>query len=381
MSPTDMGIYGLMTTAIGLSLYLLGMDFYMFNTREILSEDKERIVLLIRDQIVFHGVAYIFLLPLLLIIFMIGFLPWNYLGLFYLLVVLEHVSQELQRLLITLSKPTMANIILFFRSGLWVYAVIAVGFYYKGERTLTYIWYGWIIGIIINLVFGAYAFRKMKWRSVIRQRVDWDWIRKGVLISLPFLGATLFLKTVEFSDRYFIRINHGDAMVGVYTFYANITNAIQTFVFAGIIMILQPKIVAAYQNKKFHEYKLLMRRMSLGVILGVMVLSFLAYVGIFPILGLIGKQIYLQYNYAYDILLIAIIANILSQIPHYVLYVRKMDKAIVFSSFAALFISVSMNAILVPRYDLVGAAISNLCAMVSLGVVKCVMASKALIDE
>ena len=71
----DLGTYGLLVTCLGLGVQLLGMEFYIFNTREILGCDEPERVILFRDQLVFHSLTYIVVLPGLSILFFTNTLP------------------------------------------------------------------------------------------------------------------------------------------------------------------------------------------------------------------------------------------------------------------------------------------------------------------
>mgnify|MGYP000633025648 CR=1 FL=1 len=48
-----LGEYGIIVTSISLIIYLVGFDYYVFNTREILTS-KENIIEKIRKQFFFH---------------------------------------------------------------------------------------------------------------------------------------------------------------------------------------------------------------------------------------------------------------------------------------------------------------------------------------
>ena len=81
-------------------------------------------------------IAYAVVLPLLLTVFLCGLISWKYAGWFYVLLIIEHISQESGRLLITLSRPTRASIVLFLRSGIWVYAVLATTYFGPTDLSL-----------------------------------------------------------------------------------------------------------------------------------------------------------------------------------------------------------------------------------------------------
>lgn len=376
LAPEEIGIYGVFTVTVSISLYLLGMDYYIFNTREILASDKSNHPVLIRDQAIFHGVVYVVILPIILLTFVIGIIPWEYLGLFYIILILEHVSQETNRLLITFSRPIAANFSLFFRSGAWVYVVVVLFLLNDKVQGLTVIWTGWIFGLIIGIGIDVFHLSKLNWQVVKGHPINWKWIKRGVITALPFFGANIALKIIEFSDRYFIKYFYDDALVGVYTVYVNIANVVVVFVTSGVITILSPKIIRSFQNGELEKYRNYMKKLTVGTIMSSLIIGTLAAVGILGVIKLLDKPIYSEYLISYWIRILSVIIYSLSLIPHYVLYVRRSDKKIIVSSLAALFMSLIMNFILIPNYGLTGASISILLAYLLLIVLKTIFAFK-----
>lgn len=370
LSPEEMGEYGLFTITIGIAIYFLGMDFYIFNTREILSSEKSEQVYLIRDQIIFHILVYLFVLPMLIFVFFSGTLSWKYAPWFYILLILEHLSQESSRLLITISRPLISNIVQFVRSGLWVYFAVAVAAMWSEMRNLTTLWFLWCIGGISSLWISCWILKKSGIYIDFNRSINWQWIRKGLKQSSLFFLSTLALMITQYIDRYLLKYYYGESLVGVYTFYCNIANVIQVFIYTGIIVIIHPKIIQAYQKNKVDEYRALMKKLSTAVIVGTIPLSLLAAVAIKPILMLVNKSAYQDHLTAYWILLIAVVINVLGQIPHYALYAKKKDKAIFISTICAMSVSILMNILLIPIYGLIGAAMSSVLSMITLASIK-----------
>jgi len=376
LTPEDLGIWGLMNVTIVMSLYFLGLDFYVFNTRELLAHDDKQRVMLIRDQIVFHGIMYLIVLPILLGVFVFKFISWQYIGWFYLILVLEHLSQEAARLLTTLFRPVMANLVLFFRSGAWIYAVVATAYLKEDLRGLETIWAGWAIGVAISIIIAIYILRFLPWSEIKNSPINWKWIKSGTTVALPFLLATMSMVGIQYIDRYFIQHFWGEAEVGFYTFYAQIANVIFVFIFTGINMILYPKIIESFQKGMFDKYRALMKKMSVGIVGGIVILSVLAAALINPLLVILDRQEYTQYSHIFYILLVSVAFLTISFIPHYALFVRKKDKAIVGSSIAALIMAGIANFILVPLYGLTGAAYAAVISMATMFLGKLIMTLK-----
>jgi O-antigen/teichoic acid export membrane protein len=370
LSPEDLGVFCLMTVTITTALYLLGMDFHVYNTREILARGSGSVPILIRDQLVFHAGVYILALPALLAVFLGGILEWRYVGWFYALLVLEHLSQESYRILVTLSRSPLANAVLFLRSGAWVYAVIALGLAGPQYHRLSSIWVGWLFGVVSSLILTALVLCRLPWRENLSAAVDWKWIRRGTSVCLPFLTATMAMLLAQYVDRYFIKLYHGDAMVGVYTFYAGIANVLRVLAFTAVTVIYYPKIIATFQSSQFSGYRQLMTQFGrkLAMVAGAMLVILAT--AIDPILSITGKQLFREHLAIYWILLTSATVLTFSEIPHYALYARRLDRALVGSGFIALAVSLAANALLTGPLGIKGAAIASCAAMCALLVAK-----------
>lgn len=189
MGAEELGIYGLVSVTIGISLYFLGMDFYTFSAREMLARPREDIPLLIRDQCIFHGLTYTVMMPLLLLVFAADFIPWKYIFWFYILLILEHISQETYRLLITISRPVVANTVFFFRFGAWAYIVGGMAVFTDSARSLGIILMSWALGELISLIIAGFYLKDLAWQRLSIHKIDWFWIRSGFKTSGFFFWA------------------------------------------------------------------------------------------------------------------------------------------------------------------------------------------------
>ncbi|BDV43445.1 hypothetical protein GURASL_23680 [Geotalea uraniireducens] len=370
LDPIDIGIYGLFTATVSYSHYLLGLDFYTYAQREMLSIRKDLWGKLILNQFAFYGSVYLVMLPFLLLVFLTGLLPWHIAGWFYLVLSLEHISQELCRLLVICSRVTLANVTLFFRGGAWVYVVVTL-FKFKHEtQGLTAIWIGWSIGVALSIVLGFWGVINVVGRSQIGNHIDWSWIRRGFKVAIQFLLGTLALRGLFTFDRYFLDLFSGKAVVGIYSFFMSIANALQSFADAGVISRHYPLIVSAYRTDRLDEYKHHLKNLAVGIV----VLFILFIVGLFsiiqPILNYIGREVYSEHITILWVLIIAVGIYSISMVPHYALYSRKADRSIAIVSIISVLIFIAFSMWLTPQYGANGMAISVLIGMCCLCLLK-----------
>ena len=131
-------------------------------------------------------------------------------------------AQEAGNVLIGLSRPFAANVVLFLRSGAWSYPVIALAIASPESRSITNVLLAWIVGTVASIVVAAWFLRGLDWRAASRESIDWAGIRSGLKTAAPFMltgGASLGLL---FFDRFVVEAYHGLDSVGVFTFFAAI---------------------------------------------------------------------------------------------------------------------------------------------------------------
>ncbi len=335
LEPGLLGLYGLLAAAIGYSLYVLGFDFYNFSTREIIGSNSREWLRIVRDQSVFYLIMYFFFMPVVLGVFYMGLLPWNFFAWFLVLLFLEHFAQEMNRILVAMSEQLFASIVLFLRSGTWCLAVVLFMWLDEGLRQLEFILAGWAIG-----AFSACALSLLKLRSLDRLAlclpINWRWMRRGVKVAAPLLVASLAVRGIFTFDRYWVESVTNLEVLGAYVLFISMAVAVLSFLDAGVVVFFYPKLVAAAKAKEFAVFRQVMRSFSVNIIVVTAFLVICCWAIANPLLVWVGNDIYIQYLYLLHWLLLAITFYSLSMIPHVALYAFDKDKTITYSQLAAL---------------------------------------------
>ena len=358
LSPADVGVFTLMYATTTLGILLLGARFDVYSTRAICANERTNTAVIICDQIVFHVLVYAAILPLMLLLFVAHILPWTLAVWFYGLLILEHSGQECNRLFVALGQPLRATFVFFIRSGAWAVVVIPLMFFAPAYRNLQTVWVMWAAGGVASLLFSGWWMRSLGWRAAIREPIDWGWIKRGLKPSMAFTVAIGAMQLVNTIDRYFLAATWKNEYVGVYGFYANLTNFIPTFAETGIVSIVLPTLLASAASKDWDLYQKTMHKMSRGVWLIVIATALLSG-AIAPIVLLLVKKqaIYGHFLPAFAILVAAEVAFTLSFIPHNALYANHKDRAIAYWSVVSLIVAVIGYAALTPRFGVYGVSI------------------------
>ncbi|SFM70661.1 lipopolysaccharide biosynthesis protein [Halopseudomonas yangmingensis] len=361
LDPEEVGLYGLVAATVGYALYLLGFDFYTYTTRELLKREKTEWGGLLKSQCAFSMVTYLVFMPLLLILFAFDVLPSYLLGWFFALLVVEHISQELNRLLIAISRPLLASCVLFLRTGLWALLVVGVMFWQPASRSLENVLMSWTLGAAIAVVLGAGSLLRMGLGGWRRQ-IDWRWVWSGIKIAIPFLLATLAVRGIYTLDRYWFESFAGMEVLAAYVLFIGMSNALMSFLDAGVFAFMYPALISHWQQCSANDFKRQLKQLLLHTAVFCLLFITVAALVLPLLLDWIGRPVYQEHSYLFGWLMAATVLMALSMIPHYALYAQGKDKHIIFSHLGALLVFILSVLVLAPFNTLLAVPAAICCS-------------------
>lgn len=331
----SVGYYGLFTATVGYCLYFVGMDYYVFVTREILKAPIDQRGRLLKGQIALSSLLYVALVPVATVLLNKADWPGHLLWWFVPILLLEHLNQEISRLLIAFSEQVSASLVLFVRQGSWVLVVLALMSWDAQIRHLDAVMALWVCAGVSAAALGIWKVRQLQiggWGYSI----DWAWVRRGVAVSAAFLIATLALRGIQTIDRYWLEALVGIEVVGAYVLFMGVSSALVVFLDAGVFSFSYPALIKHNHHKEYALARTKVRHMifqTLAVCLAFDVVSLL----LLPyLLNWIGNPAYQNAVILYPWLLASMTINAVGLVPHYALYAYGWDKPIVYSHLAAL---------------------------------------------
>lgn len=335
LDASSVGYYGLFTATVGYCLYFVGLDYYVFVTREILRASNDQRGLMLKGQVALSGLLYLALLPVAFLL--LGHLGWpaSLLWWFFPILLLEHFNQEVYRLLIALSEQITASLILFVRQGSWAVAVVGVMALHADNRNLDVVMALWTCAGIGAALLGIWKIRRLGlggWRGGI----DWGWIRKGIAVSATFLVATLALRGTQTVDRYWLEALGGIELVGAYVLFTGIAAALMVFLDAGVFSFTYPALIRHHHDKEYDLARAKVRTMFAQTLLCCLAFTVVSWLLLPWLLDWVGNPVYKNALHLYPWVLAAMVINALGMVPHYALYARGNDKPIIGSHIAAL---------------------------------------------
>lgn len=358
MSSEKLGEYTIFLTTVTLSIYFLGYEFYTFAQREYNYTNKDVFVIQLRDQMVLYVGIYLVLFPILFLV-VSNFINSHFYFLFSL-IALEHINQELYRVLVAMGKPIHATSNNFFRSGVWVFIYILVVLYDHKFANLEHLYLFWILGELFCLFFSIFSLKSLSWTTTLKSKINFKWLWKGIKISTIFFGSGIALKFLEYSERFYIKSLLGNSEVGVYFYFYNIAYLPYTFFVTVIIINFLPELIQTYNENKM-QYLVVRGRLinttklySLVSYLGTIIVFFIV------VRFLISDSSYISNKEIFWFQLVASFITLMSEILYLELYLRHKDKLILVSFLLALCVQIASNYILIPIMALYGAGLSKI---------------------
>lgn len=335
LDPSKVGYYGLFTATIGYCLYIVGVDFYIYATRELLKTPKEERGALLKAQAGLSLVLYMALIPIALGALGQAGWPDGLMWWFFPILLFEYVSQEIYRLLIVFSRQLTASIILFIRQGSWGIAAVIVMTLEPASRTLDVVMTLWACAGLIATGSGVFVLLRMRMGGW-RHSIDWAWVRKGIGVSIVFLIATLALRGIQTIDRYWLEALGGIELVAAYVLFMGVAGTLLALLDASVFAYTYPALISHNHRREHETARRKLRTMLIYTLCACAAFGLVSWLLMPLLLDWIGNPVYRDALPLYPWILMAMILNAVGMVPHYGLYARGLDRPIIQSHIAAL---------------------------------------------
>ncbi|HGW5056990.1 TPA: lipopolysaccharide biosynthesis protein [Citrobacter koseri] len=284
---------------------------------------------------------------------------------FVSLMILDHLAQEIMRLLVVFEYPLIANLQFFIRNGLWVY-VYLLYYFISTDVPFHIIWYFWIAAEIISIFFIVYLFKKIPLQAILKSKSNYSWVLQGLKICFPLLVSTLSLRGIFTADRYILGFFDCKEIVGVYSYFSSFSSSVMAFIDAGVVMLFYPKLIKYYKSECNHEYENVKRKFLNSILITSILISVVLLICVPMISKMTGKNDFLNSISLFYIMLLGSVLYCISLVYHFDLYARNLDKFIIKTSVVAFGISFLLMIFLGYLFSATGIAISQLIGIIIL---------------
>lgn len=314
---SEMADWAIIQALIPFGVFFAGFEIYLITTKKVVN-DKENAINYFISQLLITFPIFIIIELIFLIYGKENFSrPIIFIG--TILIFFEYYAQELFRLLVALSMPVKANLMLLIRSSLWVVILFLIVIF-KGKINLEKILLIWAIFSAISLIISLKPFIKKD--LTLMGKIDFYGTIKT---AAPLFLSTLLIKSFFILDRIFIENYIGAVAIGAYAISISINNSIFSLFEATIASNFLPKIAKGYKKKIYFKIKL-------AFLVSAIVIIFIQII-IFPYLcDLIKKPAYKEYHLFTFLFSIGYILYISNQYFHFIYYSKEKYKVLFYTS-------------------------------------------------
>lgn len=363
-STETLGILGVVIAVVAIGVQFVGAEIYNINSREIASASSKKISALINAQLKLHLLFYLVAIPLLSIFFYYQFIQWELFFWVALLLVSEHLSQELMRLLIFIFRPVISTFILFVRNGLWVLVFILFIEVTQVEITPALILKFWAFFSVLAVLIGVVSIRDYLIDSSDESIFKPMWIKEVLFKASPFMIAVICFTVMQHVDRFVLDKLTSNSELSVYFFFLSLASSIYLMVSFSVGIFYHPLAVRTFQEKNYLEYqeikKVFIRKSIIFGSFWVLVAIF----GLHPLLIFIDKREYFEYESIFYICVVTNIVLIFSDFSNLELYVRGLDIDIMWTTVFGLIFATVIQIAFVWQWGVIGAAMGGFLSAV-----------------
>ena len=338
LTPAEVGLFGLIAALIFFGVLLIGGDFYTYSQRQLTSKKKYSNGFVLKNQFIAHLILYCILFPVGIIIFPGEIIPIDLLIFLIILVLTEHISSEMNRILLAFQLQNIASYLSFFRV-FWIILLIPLMFLSDNLISLKIIFNFWLVNVSISILIYLFVIKKyLSGDKFWEKNVSLSWIFNGFKLIVIYFLSTLVLRSLTVLDRIIFENNIDLNFLGVYTIYIGLAMGLGLIVDGGIMQYYYPKLIKVADEENSRDKVLVIVKemiVKTGIVLifGVMILLIFTerFLGLFP------DPIYIENIEVLWWLLLAAVIFSFMLIPHFVLYAYHLDKQNLFANSISLF--------------------------------------------
>lgn len=347
-----LGAYGIIASAAALAPVLLGFGVSNNLSREAVRSHPAAITARLIQYFAFLIPAYVGLCGLSAIA-----LPREALWLCVLAVLLflEHIQTDMFALMTITGLPYGANLILFIRSAGWVLVYIPLAILDPALRSLKMMGLFWLAGDVLATVLAVLLTSSWRWGKAIKAL-------PGSAFTLPHRhGSTaLYLNDVantgfQYIDRYIIGIMLSPDMLGIYTLFWSVVNAVSSLITTAVVQPRRGVLVQAARsstqsfNHSLRGVAIMAGQLTAGV--SVIVIAFM-YIAT-PYIHRPGLMAYFPILF---LLSVATVFRSVYEVIGIAFYSYNRDDITLYSGAAIFIAALVLNVILVPGFGIWGAS-------------------------
>jgi O-antigen/teichoic acid export membrane protein len=280
--------------------------------------------------------------------------PW--LCLLGALLFLEHIQTDMFALMVITGLPYGANLMLFCRSAGWVLIYIPLALFAPALRSLHAMGFFWLASDVLATLLALVLTRSWQWGNAVRAmpRLPFRWPSRhgSMALYMNDVANTGF----QYIDRYVIGLMLSPELLGIYTLFWSVANAVSSLVTTAVVQPRRGDLVTAARasaevfQRSLRKTTIMGVQLTVGLSLAVVVLMHVT-------APLIGRPGVMHYFPILFILAVALVFRTIYEIIGISFYAYNRDDITLYSGVTIFVAALVLNLIMVPALSVWGASL------------------------
>jgi O-antigen/teichoic acid export membrane protein len=353
------GIFGLVAGVAGITPALIGFGINYYMNREIVDAPMFNAALKVRDRLLVTALTLtVAVLVAVLCVFLGLFKQPPLFALLVAIVFLECIAFDIHLSLISMSKPLLANFLLFVRSAGWIGPVIVIGIAIPSSRTLQSIFLFWFAGLNLNFLMLWLIVRgSISLRHLLRPRVDFAWLRSRIIGGWLIYANDIGMAGQIYLDRFIVSHLLGLTMTGLYTLYWSIANSIHVLVTTAVTQLALPHLIKSHRTSRQVWRSMLMLETVKAFAIGIALCCVIAFAVLY-ILPELGLTQFSRDPLLFVFMCAGICVRLISDMVNYGLYSRGQDREFALTNVFGIVLSAGLSFACIVQMGVHGVGLS-----------------------
>lgn len=291
---TEYGELGIITVSSTYLIYIFGFELHNFISKEIVRNKDKKKPNIIFNRFFFSLISFTFLFILIYYFDLYIKLFIFNIYLFFIITFLEHLLIEINRLFYIYKNHNYFITLDFLRKSTCPLFIIVINILDYNHWDLEFLLKVWVYSLLFCLMVSLFLFIKRIKISFKIVFIDIKFILLSITKSYHLLFSLLIGNSIFIIDKYFIKINLDEVILGSYIFFIGISllplyfidGAVFTKYFSKLIEISNKRI--EFFNKRFVNAL----KMAISIII---IFDIFIFFGIKTIIYITQKYIFLDY--------------------------------------------------------------------------------------
>lgn len=316
-----LGIYGLILAAGIVSPAILGLGIMHFLSRSAVQQPAADTKADLKNYLAYISVLFFGIGIASLVYFALQG-QWLLALIILLIILFEHLNGEFYQLMISLSRPVLADSLHFIRSASWILVYMLIATLWPAFRNIESLLIAWLAGTGFCTLVYFWVIAALPAASKSPAGFK-NWMKKSCKQSSWLYLNGIATTGANYSDRYLIGALLNLELTGLYVFFWQIQSALSNLIYTGIIQVARPAFVRNFSQAQpdWKMVKTLFKNTALVAI----IFFLLALIAIQSVIHYLPMPLIADYYGLFVLILIAFAFNVIAEAQVLVFYGKYKD--------------------------------------------------------